>query len=110
MPYAQKAQNMRKGADVKALSFAIKSVTNSAATNVAVPAGATQVHITSQDYGCHYKWKTAADTDDCENSDAGKCLDFVLPGGEVDENIPAGATYISLKGGRGQAYVTVSFR
>lgn len=94
----------------KALSFVIATVTNSAVTNVAVPSGATLATISAEDYSVHYKWKTETDTDDVENTTGGKCLGKVLPSTKEDESVVTGATHLSLKGGRGSSYVTVSFR
>ena len=94
----------------KATSFFVGTVTNSTVVDVEVPVGATLATISAEGYGVHYKWKTPTDSDDVENVTGGKCLGKVIPNTKEDECVVAEATYLSLIGGRGSSYVTISFR
>ena len=90
-------------------TIAIKDVTTSTAVNVAL-SGASMVVISSEDNGCYYRFKTAADAADVVSTDGGNARGKVLPGSQRVEVPTVGATHISLLGGSGTARVTIEQR
>lgn len=92
--------------------IAIKDVGITTAVNVqlATNDGTKIVVISSEDYGCYYRFKTAADTADVTSADGGNARGKVLPGTQRPEVPISGATYISLIGGSGTARVTIEQR
>lgn len=88
----------------------ILTVLTSAAQNVAIHADTTMVVISSEDYGCYYRFKTSGDTNDVVNTDAGNQRGKVLPNSQRSERPVAGATHISVIGASGTARVTIEQR
>lgn len=89
--------------------IAVKTVTNSAAVNIAL-SGAGVVVISSEDYGCFFRFKSATDTADVTGVDGGNARGKVLPGSQRVEAPISGATHVSVIGASGTARVTIEQR
>lgn len=89
--------------------MAEKSVSDVAVTNVQLSSGGMVV-ITSEDYGCYYRFKTATDTDDVTGGDGGNALGKCIAGSQRVEAVVDGATHISVLGNGGTATVTIEQR
>ena len=91
--------------------ISIKSVTSSTPQTITlsnpVP---TFVVISSEDYGCCYRFLKVDDTTDVTSADGGNARGKVLPNTQRVEVPITGATGLSVIGSRGTALITIEQR